>query len=223
MRTIQVVQDQLEYVGLFATPVFGLRSLREKVVSGLYNAFLGMHAGLSDFHVESDPALALPDTIAVNLTTRGTYRFHRERIEWTFPSAGGAEMDASVLERGDTWLRSALPALHFQTHYYTYLAHTWVLEGSAKEFLLSLDSPQLAGFGENLGTGLIFHAHFPDHAWSMQLTVDHSNVVSEGLFVQIVAAITADRVNHQETVRYIDKLFREGLERLGLRLDRFVG
>lgn len=223
MLAIQVSEDQLEYVGLFATPAFGLLSQPEQVVSGLYNAFLGMHSGLSDFEIESESQVPLSDTIVVNLASRGTYRFSSERIDWTFPNAGSTELDASVLDRADGWLRSAFPAANFQAHYYTYHAHTWVSDGSAREFLLGLGSPQLPGFGENQGTGLIFHANFPTRDWAIQLTVDHSNVVAEGLYLQIVATVGADQVNHQKTVRYIDKMFRESLTRLGLQLVRFVG
>jgi hypothetical protein len=223
MLSIQVYQDQLEYVGLFATPAFGLRSGSSTVVSGLYHAFLGMHSGLAAFQTESNPGIPLVETIVVNLTDRGTYRLNSERIEWTFPAAGALELDASVLARGDAWLRSTLPTLTFQHHYYTYFAHTWVVGGSAKEFLISLGSPQLEGVGENQGTGLIFHVNFPDYGWSLQITVDHSHVLAEGLFVQAVATVVADRVNHQQTVSGVDRLLRESLARLGLQLERSVG
>jgi hypothetical protein len=223
MLSIQVYQDQLEYVGLFATPAFGLLSQSSKIVSGLYHAFLGMHSGLAAFRNESDPDTPLIETIIVDLTDRGTYRLNTERIEWTFPAAGASELDASVLARGDAWLRSTLPSLTFQHHYYTYFAHAWVLGGSAREFLIGLGSPQLEGVGENQGTGLIFHTNFPDHGWSLQITVDHSHVLAEGLFVQAVAIVVTDRVNHRQTVDDIDRLLRESLARLGLQLERSVG
>lgn len=224
MLSLQVYQDQLEYVGLFAAPVFGLLSQREKVVSGLYHAFLGLHSGLGDFQVESEGTGTLSETIVVNLTNRGTYRFSSERIEWTFPGPGGrSEIDGSVLERGNAWLRSVSPGVTFQQHFYTYFAHAWVIGGSAAEFLIGLGSPYLPGFGENQGTGLIFHANFPDHDWSIQITIDHSNVAQDGLFVQILAVVTADQVNHQQTVERVDKLLRQSLDRLGLPLETAVG
>jgi hypothetical protein len=223
MLSIQVYQDQLEYVGLFATPAFGLLSQSTRVVSGLYHAFVGMHSGLAAFQAESNPDIPLMETVVVNLTDRGTYRLNGERIEWTFPAAGASELDASVLARGDAWLRSTLPSLTFQHHYYTYFAHCWVVGGSAKEFLIGLGSPHLEGVGENLGTGLIFHVNFPDHGWSLQITVDHSHVLVDGLFVQAVATVMMDRVSHQQTVGDVDRLLRESLVRLGLQLERFVG
>lgn len=223
MRTITVHQDQLEYVGLLATPALGLLSLPDKGVSGLYYAFLGMHSGLADLVVEKEGSAAVADPIVVNLGTRGSYRFDYERIDWTSPGAGAMELDVSAVARGDSWLRSALPGLKFEHHYYTYFAHCWIDEGSARDYLLSLQSPSLAGFGENQGTGLIFHANFPDHHWAFQLTVDHSNVVPTGLYVQCVSSIAADQVPHQDTVRHIDARFRQALGQLGLELVRFVG
>ena len=222
MRSITVHQDQLEYVGLFATPAFGFLTQPDKVTSGLYYSFLGLHSGLSDFQIEN-PGTGLARDVAVNLIERGTYRFTPERIEWTYPGAGKSELDVGVLARGDSWLRSALPELKFQHHYYTYFAHCWIDEGTARDFLLSLSSPQIAGFGENQGTGLIFHANFPDHNWATQITIDHSNVVPHGLFIQCVTGIMADHVSHAETVRYIDSQFRQALVQFGLTLVRFVG
>jgi hypothetical protein len=223
MLTVQVHQDQLEYVGIFATPAFPLLSRPERVVSGLYSAFLGMHSGLADFTIESESQVPLSNTIVVNLTNRGTYRFHSERIEWTFPDAGSWELDASILDQASGWLRSALPTARFASHYYTYYAHTWVEGSSAREFLLGFPTPQIHGLGENLGTGLIFHTNFPDHNWSIQLTIDHSNVVLDGLYLQVVATVGAEELNHQQTVRYIDGIFRESLKRLGLQFERAIG
>lgn len=222
MRSITVHQDQLEYVGLFATPAFGLLGQPDKVVSGLYYAFLGLHSGLPEFQVEN-AGTTLTHDVSVNLIGRGTYRFTPERIEWTYPGAGSSELDATVLARGEAWARSALPELKFQHHYYTYFAHCSFDEGSARDFLLSLSSPQLPGFGENQGTGLIFHAYFPDHNWSLQITIDHSNVVPTGLFVQCVTVIAANEVQHPHNVRYIDQLFRQALAGFGLNLVRLVG
>jgi hypothetical protein len=224
MLSLEVYQDQLEYVGLFAAPVFGLLSQREKVVSGLYYAFLGLHSGLADFQVEGEGAGGLAETIAVNLTDRGTYRFSSERVEWTFSGPGGrSELDGSVLDRGNAWLRSTVPSVAFKEHFYTYFAHAWVIGGSAREFLIGLNSPHLHGFGENQGTGLIFHADFPDHGWSVQITIDHSNVAADGLFVQILAVVSADQVDHQQTAKGVDRLLRDSLERLGLMFTPGVG
>lgn len=223
MRVITVGQDQLDYVGLLKAPAFGLLSQPDKVTSGLYYAFVGLHTGLSDFEVDNESSAQLNETLIVNLGQRGTYRFDYERIEWTLPNAGALELDASVLDRGDAWLRSTLPETKFQHHYYTYFAHCWIDEGTATDFLLGLSSPQLVGFGENHGTGLIFHVSFPTHKWSLQITVDHSNVIVGGLFVQLVSAIAVDQVPHQQTVRHIDDIFRKALAQLGLELVRHVG
>jgi hypothetical protein len=223
MRSITVHQDQLEYVGLLAAPALDLVSQPDKVVSGLYHAFLGMHSGLADFQVENERGTAVADTVVVNLGRHGSYRFDYERIEWTNPGAGSWELDVSALARGESWLRSVIPSLKFQHHYFTYFAHCWIDGGPARDYLLSLQSPQLAGVGENQGTGLIFRANFPDHNWAIQMTVDHSNVVSTGLYVQFVTSIAADQIPHQETVRHIDTLFRQALSHLGLQLVRFVG
>lgn len=223
MPSIHVTQDQLEYVGFLSPPAFPLLSRPEQVVSGLYFAFVGLHSGLENFAVENDSQVPLSQIISVNLTDRGTYRFSSERIEWVFPEAGSWELDASVLSRGEAWLRSALPNLKFQSHYYTYFAHGWLLDGSAADFLVSLGSPELPGFGENQGTGLVFHANFPDHNWAIQLTVDHSNILPGALFVQIVTTVEGDRIDHAGTVRHIDALFHEGLKRLGLELERSIG
>jgi hypothetical protein len=220
MVSIEVSQDQLEYVGLLATPAFTLLSDPEKIVGGLYYAFLGLHTGLGDFQTEGTGVL---QQTVINLHTRGTYRFSVERVEWQFLGAGLWELDPSPLVRGDSWLRSAVSGLKFKNHYITYAAHTWMREGTARDFLLSHPRPHLVGFGEDHGTGLIFHGYHPDRNWSVHLTIDHSNLVQNGLFLQMVVVIAAESIDYVQTIRVMDELFRRAIAQLGLDLVRSVG
>jgi hypothetical protein len=218
MRQLDIVDDQLEYVGLFATPAFRLFTSSAALASGLYHAFYGLHSGTDDITFEREPADPLRGSCAVDLGPEGTYRVSLERVEWERPDAWVRELNSSVLARGDTWLRSARPgAPLMHGHYFTYTAHASLDSGSARELLLGLGGPSLPGLGENDGTGLIFHARIsPDT--SIQFTIDHSHEVENGLFLELLAILKTDQIDYLRIGPWLLDTMHRAVRGLGLEI-----
>jgi hypothetical protein len=223
MQPFDIGENQLEYQGSLATPLFVLLSNRTKVAADLYNALLGLHSGINSFSFSTGKTGAIAPTLDVDLNEYGTYHLASEQIQWRFPDAWTYEWRPTPLVRADAWLRAAVPNLTFQNHVFTYEAHGSLLSGDARNFLLGFGSPALEGLGVNDGTGLIFHFSYPSHGWYVHLLVDHSHVQPEGLFIQMVTTIEGGGIDYEQTTSWIKDLFREALGRLGLEIATGVG
>lgn len=223
MRQLEIVDDQLEYVGLFATPAFRLFTSSAAVASGLYHAFYELHSGTDDITFEREPTDPLRGSCEVDLGPEGTYKVSLERVEWERPDSWVRELNSSVLARGDTWLRSARPgAPLMHSHYFTYTAHASLNSGSARELLLGLGGPPLAGLGENDGTGLIFHSRIsPDT--SIRFTIDHSHEVEDGLFLELLAIMEADQIDYIAIGPWLLDIVHRAVSGLELEIVTGVG
>jgi hypothetical protein len=203
MQPFDIGENQLEYQGSLATPLFVLLSNRTKVAADLYNALLGLHSGINSFSFTTGKTGAIAPTLDVDLNEYGTYHLASEQIQWRFPDAWTYEWRPTPLVRADAWLRAAVPNLTFQNHVFTYEAHGSLLSGDARNFLLGFGSPALEGY--------------------VHLLVDHSHVQPEGLFIQMVTTIEGGGIDYEQTTSWIKDLFREALGRLGLEIATGVG
>lgn len=223
MRQLDIVQDQLQYVGLLASPAFRYFTNPAALASGLYHAFQGYHSGTDDITFERDPTHPLRQACTVNLGTYGSYTLSLERVEWTRPGSWAWELNSSVLAQGDAWLRS-LPAggALMHSHYFTYTAHALPVSGSARDLLRGLGGPSLPGFGESDGTGLIFHSRIaPDS--SLQLTIDHSHEVQNGIFLELVAIVEQDQIDYLTVGHWLLGIIHQAVRGLELEIATGVG
>jgi hypothetical protein len=223
MRQLDIVNDQLEYVGLLAAPAFQLFANPATLASGLYHAFSGYHSGTDDITFEGEPTDPLRGSCEVDLGTNGTYKLSLERVEWVRPGAWAGELDSTVLARGDTWLRSLRmggPVMH--SHYFTYTAHTLPQSVTARELLLGMGGPSLPELGENEGTGLIFHSRIsPDT--SIQFTINQSHEVENGLFVELVAILGTDQIDYLQIGPWLRDILHRAAGGVGLEIVNGVG
>lgn len=223
MRQLDIVDDQLEYVGLLAAPAFRLFTSPTALASGLYHAFYGYHSGVDDITFEGEPADPLRGSCTVDLGPQGTYKLSLERVEWERSDPWTWELDSAVLAQGDAWLRSlrtGAPLMH--SHYFTYTAHASSLSGTAREVLLELGGPSLPGLGENDGTGLIFHSRMsPDT--SIQFTIDHSHEVENGLFIELVAILETDQIDYLHIGPWLLDTVHRAVRGLELEIATGVG
>ena len=88
-------------------------------------------------------------------------------------------------------IRQALPELRFRTHVVSYAYHGLIEGMKAAEFVGEIvpNAPVIEGFGDHLGTGVVFYFGEAPPTVSSTLTLDASRVVPDGLFVRVVVVV----------------------------------
>ena len=88
-------------------------------------------------------------------------------------------------------IRQALPELRFRTHVVSYACHGLIEGMKAAEFVGEIvpNAPVIEGFGDHLGTGVVFYFGEAPPTVSSTLTLDASRVVPDGLFVRVVVVV----------------------------------
>lgn len=223
MRRMHIYQDQLDYVGLLTVPMYHLFTSTPAVASGLYYAFLGLHSGTESITVDADPAQLSQMNCAVTLGQWGTWRLGLERVDWTLPQASSWELGSGLLARGDAWLRSAVRGPLLRNHYFTYSAHLFAEEGTAHDVLAALGTPALKGLGESYGTGAVYHVYLPPQQWTIQITVDHSQQFTGGIFFQMIVAMEQDAIDYGKIGVDMYTMVRQVLITTGMDVVMNVG
>lgn len=232
MRQLDIVQDQLEYVGLLAAPAFWFFENPPALASGLYHAFQGYHSGSTrvlrplgtdDITFERDATHPLRQAYTVDLGTYGSYKVGLERVEWVRPGSWAYELNSSVLALGDTFLRPGrADSVLMHSHYFTYTAHAFSVSETARDLLRGLGGPSLSGFGENDGTGLIFHSQLAPGS-SFQFTIDHSHEVQNGVFLELVVIVEKDQIDYLQIGHWLLDILRRAVGGIGLEIVTGVG
>lgn len=218
MPELVVRKNQVDYVGAFTRPVFSLWGDSKALFEGHYEAFSTMNVGFKDFRIEGTAEEPASQSIKIFLGLQGHYRFKFDRVEATLFDASADDQSALalVLQTGTNWLRSSVPNFSFQSHLVRYSSHCELSEGTSKQFLLAMNTMSLTGIGENRGSGAIFHADIPELAGQLQLTVDHSLLVDDGLFVDLVLLTQQEPVDYPGLHEACDDLLRRSLATVDL-------
>jgi hypothetical protein len=224
MKTLTINQTQVNYVGTFARPALSLMSGTSKLIEGLYEAFSDYQLELQNFYIEGTGAN--PSTIGANvgLGTLGIYRLKLDRAEWFISDFDDEALEKfpEVLQHGSDWLRSHIENFSFKSHALIYVSHSKLSEGTSQDFLLSLPSKNLFEFGQNLGEGIIYNWLDPEIGGRVQLMIDHSLTVKDGLYVQLSAVIDADEINYANVAERGWDIFDEALEKIGLEVEEEI-
>jgi hypothetical protein len=224
MPQLDIVQDRLEYVGLLAAPAFRVFANQIALASGLYQAFQGYHSGIDNINFEGESAKPLQRSCVVDLGDHGTYRLSLERVEWTRTNAWAYQLASTVLGQGDAWLRQlggGAPLMH--SHYFTYSAHVFPIGSAPRDVLMGIGGPALQGFGDNEGTGVIFHTRNPVDEHELQLTIDHSHDVQGGLFIEMLIVFEHDSLDFVRTGPFLVDTLRRALKSVDLEVFTGVG
>jgi hypothetical protein len=220
---VHVEQTQIEYAGFFSRPAFALWGEGRTILEGLFTALDGFHTGLKDFRGIGEGANPSEQAVVVGLGANASYRFRFDRVEASAHNLGDDEISERLpmlLARGDSWLRSSVKDLAFAAHILTYSGH-WTLEkATAREFLQNLSNLSLPSLGTNLGSGILFHGEIPERNLRANLTVDHSVVVQNALFVQYLILVNRDVLDYRAMFREGRTMLDAALERLDLELER---
>jgi len=221
MNTLEVQEAQLDYVATLAEPAFPLWLNVQATMAGLYQAFLGLHSGLEDLTIEGDGRDLLSRSLLVKLGDQGFFRLGYDRLEAILPEYDAEELGRfpSTLARADGWLRTHWPRAVVQSHVFSFSIHATLREGTADQLLRSMTDLRFPGIDESQATGLIFHGQLADRGWGVHLTLDHSPVAEDGLFIQYVVVTTSDRTDPAAMLEAAVQLLHGALSGVGLRLE----
>jgi hypothetical protein len=222
MQELHIERNQLDYIGAFAKPAFVLWGESKSLFEGLYHAFAPFNVTLSDFRIEGNVEDPSSQSVKVLVGPNATFRFRVDRFEATIQDFSDTELSilTNILVSAGQWIRSVIPEFKFQSHIIGYQAHCDVAGSSSRDFLRSLRSPELSVLGKSNSSGLIFHGEFAELRRTVQLTLDHSLVVKDGLFVNFVSHITDGDIDYALEQAQLLEVFDRALGELGLARER---
>jgi hypothetical protein len=222
MQELHIKRNQLDYIGAFAKPAFVLWGESKSLFEGLYHAFAPFNVTLSDFRIEGNVEDPSSQSVKVLVGSNATFRFRFDRFEVTIQDFSDAELSVltNILASVGQWIRSVVPEFKFQSHITGYVAHCDVAGSSSRDFLHSLRAPELSALGKSSSSGLIFHGEFADHQRTVQLTLDHSLAVKDGLFVNFASLVTNSDIDYASEQAQLLKVFDRALNELGLTREQ---
>lgn len=222
--SLTINQDQLTYHALFSRPVFSFLDNRSRVFEGLLTTFSEYDVGVTNISIEG--VFSNPSSFGINigLGSFGLFRVRYDRLEWFATDFDDEVIEGfgNLLQRAANWLRSEIDGFSFKSHLLQYLCHAKLLEGDAKEFLLTLPRQFDPDFGENLGNGLILNWRDEELGGRSQLLVDHSLVVTGGLAIQMLAVIDGDALDYAKMQERGWNIFDQALKKIGLEVEEEV-
>jgi hypothetical protein len=92
--------------------------------------------------------------------------------------------------------------------------------GTASEFLSSFQSTDISGVGKSLGNGLLYHWSVIEPIGFLHLHIDHSNTITNGLFVEIKFETDVDRINYEQMASLCRQKAEGALAQLGLEFEK---
>jgi hypothetical protein len=204
-------RNQFDYAGVLARPPLSLWGDGRQILSTLYDAFSDKASSLEDYQIEGEQSLPATQGVRVSLGARQSFRFGFTRIEARLTDFRPEEVDSffDTVRRGVEGLVKLTSEVGFQSHLLLYGAHLTLVRSTSTDFLRGLTNKSLAGLGTDRGTGLIFHADVPDTPLQVQLTVDHSLLVANGLFIQLALSVATGKMDVEATRRTFETLLLE--------------
>lgn len=220
MASLSVEHNQLNYVGVFSKPAFELWGKGEKILKGLFSSFEPYGINLSNIRNNTASLDPSDQEITVNLSGL-IYRFKFDRVECIRTDATEEEFSTfpQLLNNGDKWLRSELPQFSFSSHLFTYLAHTSVQGSTSHRVLAPLSTVELPELGVSRGSGMIYRSDLAEKEWELQLTLDHSLLVPDGLFIQFSILSKADHQDYLNAFQEGRDLLKTTLKNVGVEIS----
>lgn len=216
MHKLSIQRNEANYTGLFAEPPFTLWGEGAKILEGLYRAFRPFGITLADIRSDHGSGSLADEGVSVHVGSQASFRFKLDRIEASINSFTTADLEsfADLLSFGEQWLRGAVPGLNFSSHLFSYVCHGAIDGTTSSAFLSQLASPQIHAFGQCRGNGIIWHGDIERQR--VQLALDHSILVPEGLFLQFILVTLDDVVDYAQILRTARERLSLGLGEIGL-------
>jgi hypothetical protein len=142
-------------------------------MAGLSKTFEAHNIGLRDFRLEGEVQEPASVGVMVNLGRYGVYRVKFDQIQAHLKqfSDGDLEGFISVIENGNSWVRTAVPDFAFKNHVLVYSSHGILSDTNSSGFLLELPRRATPMYGIDLGSGILETWLDPDMNAKIRLTV----------------------------------------------------
>ena len=135
-----------------------------------------------------------------------------------------SSLASDVLDSADgvvAAIRQVLPGeLRFRTHTVWYGCHGLIEGMKAAEFVGGIvrDAPVINGFGDHLGTGVVFYFGEVQPTFNSALTLDASRMVADGLFVSVNVMVDGSVGTVQEIRALAEEHVRTALSSVNLEI-----
>jgi len=219
MPKLLVQQVSLDYYGFFRAPAYDLMGEGPKIMGGLARAFSSHNIGLGNFRTEVDVTDPSANAIVVTLGRFGIYRFKFDQVQASlrnFTDDSDIAGFISVVEKGDAWLRSSIENFAFRSHAFIYSSHSALSEGTSQSFLLGLPRRPTPVIGKDLGSGILETWDEPDLGARVHLTVGHSLVQTDGIYINYMLIFEHEQIDYAGTASKSRAVLDQALGSLGL-------
>lgn len=224
MITLSSDQNQVSYIGLFSRPVFALWKDRMDLTEQAYEIFSPYETTLLDMRFESFGRSPGEEAFVITLRDLGSITLRFDRLEWTLEDFNDEDLALApeMLQRLDNSLRSSVEGLEFKNHVFIYFSHSKLSEGTARDYLLSFPNRELPGIEQNLGSGIIYNWVDAEIGGRVQLLIDHSNVVADGLLLQFSILMNNNDIDFRSVIEKARNRLEYALRIIGLEIEQEV-
>lgn len=222
MITLSINQNQASYLGSFVAPAFNLWSDRHKLVESMYQVFSGYGGNLNNIRLESLGRSPGGEAIVVESDDIGIYKLRYDHVEWTFNDFTNEDIERvpEILSVAEKWLRSGNVGLQYKTHVLAYMSHCSISKGTVQDYLRGISKNSISGLGQDHGSGMIFNWLDNDLGGEAQFTINHSRVVSNGIYVEFIGTINNDHIDFNNSVKLVRGKLTYVLSALGLEIEQ---
>ena len=218
MQKLLITQASVDYYGFFATTAFELMGEQRLIFEGLSKTFEAHNLSLANFRLEGDISEPATNAVIVRLGRFGTYKFKFDQVQATLNGFSDSELEGmvSVIDNGDSWLRTTVKDFHFKSHAFVYAGHGVVSGGKSSKFLLSLPRREIPTAGEDLGAGVLETWRDAHLDAKVRILVDHSLQEPDGLFINYMVVFDRDKVEYVDAAQHSRVVLNNFLNQLGL-------
>jgi hypothetical protein len=221
MHELEIRSNQIDYVGLLAQPAFSLWGEGKILLAALYAAFEPFNVKLSDFTGTAENANLADQEVSIRLGSGAVFRFRFDKVEARLANYREDELlrFPDIVHRGVLGLREAATDFTFASHFLAHASHSVIPGVTSREYLKALTHQADLKIGESAGHGYIFHFDVKERGWRVQLTLDHSLSVPDGIYIAFTVLVASDRLDYQRTFVDARELFNRCLSNVGLRIS----
>lgn len=219
MPKLFVQQASVDYHGFFSSPAYDLMGEGAKIMGGLAKAFSSHNIGLANFRTEVDINDPSENTVIVYLGRFGIYRFKFDQVQASLKEFGDDDLEGliNVIQKGDAFLREAIPRFAFRRHAFVYASHSVLSEGTSQSFLLSIPRRPTPVLGKDLGSGVIENWHDENIDARVYFTLTHSFTETDGIYINYMVTFERETIDYADMASKARRLLDATLESLNLR------